>query len=222
MNKNALLLVGVLGASMSAHAALVDDFTTGAYTSAYINSGNEFANTAASGVPGGARYTNLAVQSSVNGDDARVRVATTQGTFAVSNGPGVDATVRLGYGFSSAAAAPGSNPLGLNLSTSPIIKINFRSNDLAQPVKATLYLANNTTISRTVTAASSFSPFSTSLDFSADAAALGSVSAITLDFDPASDGDFAITNVSTVPEPASMAALGLGIAAMLRRRRASK
>jgi hypothetical protein len=222
MNNKLILLVGVLGASVTANAALVDDFTTGAYTSAYINAGNEFANTSASGVPGGSRYTNLVVQSSVNGEDARVRVATSQGTFAVSNGPGVNSTVRLGYGFSSAAAAPGSNPLGLNLSTAPIIKINFRSNDLAQPVKASLYLANNTVLTRTVNAASSSSTFSTSLDFSADAASLGSVSAIVLDFDPSTDGDFAITNVSTVPEPASMAALGLGVAAMLRRRRASK
>jgi hypothetical protein len=217
-----LVILGLLGCVASANAVLIDDFTTGAYNSGYISSGSVIDWTAAS-VPGGVRGTFLDIQSNPLGNDARLRVQTTFGVFQVSSESSVDAFVQIGYGFASGSAVVGSNPLNLNGSANPLLTMKVRSNDVAFPVSAILYTNNGAnSYTRNISLPGAIvpsSPQNVVFDFTADAALLGDIDAIIINFDPAADGDFSVTNLAMVPEPASMAVLGLGAAALLRRRK---
>jgi hypothetical protein len=221
MNKTLLLSFGIVGMSMSAHAVLIDNFTDGAYNSGYISSGFASGWVNAT-VPGTIRYTKLTVDSSTLGDDARLRVVTGSGVMTVSNGVGVDGSTDLGYGFAANSTVPMSNALNFNMTSAPIVRVRFLSNDLPNAASVTLYKGNNTTEVRSLSIPALSGATNYDFDFSSVAATLGDVDAMKFSFNTSSDGDFALQNISTVPEPASMAVMGLGIAAMLRKRRASK
>ena len=121
------------------------------------------------------------------------------------------------------ASTPGSNPLGQNWSLNPIIDVTVRTNDISQPVVATIYTnggANSYT--RTLNLAGGITapaPVDYLFDFTSVAGNLGHVDAVTLTFDPAPGADFSLTSVTTVPEPMSFAVLSVGVLALLRRKK---
>ena len=220
--KKGLVLVGAAMLGASAHAVVVDDFLTGGYSSGAFSSGNQSAWTNAS-VFGGIRYTSLTIDVNPLAGDAKTRVITTPGILEVSTDADVDTHMSLGYGFAASSTTVGSNALNMNLISTPIFSMTFRSNDLLQPVVATIFTNNGaSSFTRTINAVGGITPTSPVtylFDFTSDAASLGDVDAITFNFDPQPGGDFSLSGIQTVPEPASLAVLAIGGAAMLRRRK---
>jgi hypothetical protein len=217
-----LVVLGLTFCVASAHAFIIDDFTSGAFNSGYISSGTQSDWTAAS-VPGGVRLNFITIQNNPLGNDARVRVLTTFGVYQFSSEPSVDAQVSIGYGFATGSGTVGSNPLNMNLTTNPILSVFMRSNDVAMPTSMRIFTNNGANMyTRNVSVSGGITPSSSQVinyDFTSDAALLGDVDAIVMDFDAQPDGDFSLTYLAAVPEPTSMAVLGLGAAALLRRRK---
>ncbi len=222
MAKFAFSVVSLLAVA-SSQAFLLDDFSTGSYNSGYFSAGTVDAHITASGAVGGLRYVSTTITANPLGGDARARVISGPGIYAVGTESQVDISSRLGYGFANASLVPASNPLNLDLSLNPILKLSFVSNDVSQPVIATIYTNGGASwYSYMATAPSGITPSSPvdlQLDFTSVAGLLTDVDGIVFDFDPAEGGDFSLTTVQAVPEPASIAVIGMGVAALLRRRR---
>lgn len=220
--KSGLIFLGSVLA-VSAHAVIIDDFDTGAYNSGYVTSGTVHGWTAAASALGGIRYTKLTVTDNPLIGDARTRVLTGPNILEVSSDTDLDAEYWLGFGFANSDANVASNPLNTNFGLNPLIELNFRSNDQAQPVTVTLHTNGGAnSYSRLLNIAggiTSVSPVTYTFDFSSDAALLGDVDGVTIYFDPQAGGDFALNSVNAVPEPASMIAIAVGAAAMIRRRK---
>ena len=216
------VLVGLVVLGSSAQAFVVDDFFTGGYTSGAFNAGAQIAWISAS-VPGGSRYASLKIDANPLAGDAKTRVLTNPGILEVSTDADVDTHMTLGYGFASTSTSVGSNALNMNFTSAPILAVEFRSNDLVQPVTAMFYTNNGaSSFTRTLNISGGITPSSPvvySFDFTTDAASLGDVDAITFNFDPQAGGDYSLKSINAVPETASFAALAIGGMALLRRRR---
>lgn len=218
-----LAILGLVLFGASAHAVIVDDFMTGSYNSGAITSGTLNAWTPAANALGGIRFQSLTVVSNPLGGDAKCRVITSPGVLDVSTDSDVDVNYTLGYGYASSSTTPASGPLNLNFTSNFLINLDFRTNDLTQPVTLTLYTnggASSYTRTMNISAGIlSATPLVYQFDFSTDAANLGDVDGIKIFFDPAAGGDFSLNSVQAVPEPMSIVAISLGGLVLLRRRK---
>lgn len=210
-----------LGVVASSQALLIDDFSSGFYDSGPVTS-STIAWQNAGSVAGGVRGTLVGFAANPLGEDSRLRITTGQMAIA-SSGVLADNLFQLAYGFAVGSTSVGSNPLNLNLSASPIFEADFRFNDIPQTLNVYLFSNNGAqsgTFSTTV-AGGINSTTTISVNASAFGGNLADVDAIVFEFDTAPGGDFAISNLRAVPEPATLAVLGLGAAALIRRRRVS-
>ncbi len=218
-----LFLAGFVVLGASAFASPVDDFMTGSYTSGAFTSGSVSGWVNAPGSLGGVRYTDLNITNNPFVGDAKTRVITTPGILEVSTDTEVDTEFTLGYGFAANSTTAASNALNLNWTSTPLVALTFRSNDIVQPVTATIYTNGGaSSFTRTLNIAgniTSASPQTYTFDFSSDAASLGDVDAVKFFFDPAPGADFSLSAINTVPEPMSLAVLSIGAAALLRRKK---
>lgn len=202
-------------------AGLIDNFTQGSYDTGLLTSGSNIQWIAAGNVPGGIRGHFFSVQSNDIGDDGRARTFLGPGIYSVTSGAGVDVFTQLAYGFSTGSTTPDLN-LGLDFSSSPIFSMDVRSTDVAVPYTVTL---GSVTLGQSASR-SGFLPGAVTpsmnvvanLDFSGESF-LNDVDFIVVDFDPVVGGDFSITQIQTVPEPGTIAGLGLALAAFARRRK---
>ncbi len=223
MKNLAFLLILGVGASAANASLLIDNFKTGGYNSGYFGTGSAEAYTAAGTAIGGVRWTYLNVLQNPDASDTRLRVSTTvaDGVYSVSAGPEVTVYAGLGYGLTSAGWV---DPLNLNLAATPILKLDFLAND--QPLRLTVRTvstdASNTVVDEmddrdfTIPAYSSIGTEYLNL---AGMDGLADCDALRFEFLNAPAGDFSLGNIEAVPEPASLALIGLGLAAMARRRR---
>ena len=218
-----LVFIGLLALGATAHAVVIDDFLTGGYNSGAITSGTVNNWSVAASAMGGIRYDSLTVTANPLLGDSKCRVITNPGVLEVSSDTEVDINFILGYGYANSSTTPTSNPLNKNFTSSPIIQLDFRTNDQNMPVTVTLYTnggANSFTRTATVVGGIfSQNPSGYQFDFTSDAASLGDVDGIKIFFDPASSGDFSLNSVEAVPEPMSLTVLSLGALALLRRRK---
>jgi len=127
----------------------------------------------------------------------------------------------LRYGFASGSMVPGSSPANLDLSSTMSLQLSFFSNDLALPITAKIWTNGNANVYSKSLVFGALIPATTgiaSFDFSG-VGDLTDVDAISFEFDPTSGGDFTLVKVSSVPEPASLAGIALGLVAFARRKK---
>lgn len=217
--------------SVAAHAGFViDDFSDGAI-SVTTDSTNNFAATSASAsVLGGTRY----LGQTFNGPSRRSAAAVADGSLNVSTPSGSLTETALIYGNAVGTAVNVSgtpdwyvgNGSDLSFGVNNKFRFDFLSNE--RNLNLTLVLQQNgvnyTTYKKTI-AGDQFSPFSVLVTASDIMGTIGAGASMTgfdtlyVRFDSAVSGDFELGSIQAVPEPGTMAALGLGAVAMLRRRK---
>jgi len=221
MRKTTIALVAMCLVG-SSHAILVDNFATAGGTS--ISSGTIVGTNAGPGIIGGERDREQVVLANPLGQFLDVSIG--GGLHVVSNGFLMDSVVSLQY--DGAGDEVGNTGVGNTLNHAGTgalagafagdrVRIGWLGNDLKVDVRVELRKAGAVLSTNTVArAAMSGAGFQDIFMNSADMAMADS---LTVRFHADPSGDFAIGRIETVPEPATMAALGLGLAAVSRRRR---
>jgi hypothetical protein len=215
----ALGLVAV-GAS-SAHAIMFDDFSTGALD-LQLNPPTTFLDGNRVGsMVGGNAYHAIVEEANPDSGRSRMRVNLISGVLSVSNEDLVDTVSIVGYGADPAGVFNPSEDLNLNLSGQDRFRLTFRSNDLPMVLTTEVFDAESfytsVNTSQIVAAGNNFTVdvlFSSLGGYN-----FGDLDAVAFVFDTPASGDFALTSIEAVPEPATLAVLGLGAAALMRRRK---
>lgn len=219
--KNVLAIGLLIGVAASSQAVvMIDDFSTGSLDLQLTPPATTINGTRTGSMVGGHARHVLSFISNPDGNDARLRVNPSVGVQMVSGEDLVSSSVMTQYGRLA--------DLNLNLSGESAFKVDFRTNDLPLSMRVYAFTWDGTAYKQafgiaTVAAGSNFSQV---INFSSMTTATGfsfaNVDRVEFHFNTAPSGDFSVTEITAVPEPATMAALGLGIAAMVRRRRTKK
>lgn len=215
-----MLVSGLLCVSVAHAQILLDDFTTGPYFKT-LTSGTDL-NVQTGTMAGLRRSTFMQVEQ--NPLNQRFELSIGDG-FAVSNsGSSVDGLLDVGYGYESDGhGGLIVNDLNLDLSGLDRLRARFLSNDRSLAVSVAFYsdaLAANSSVTETVTGGQ-FSPFDVDFMFAdlAGNANMSDVDQIVFRFVSLPSGDYAIGNLSIVPEPASIIMVAIGSCGFLMRRR---
>lgn len=225
-------LVAVLAAVAPAHAfVLIDDFNTG---SLLVDSKVSFYGTEVVG--GTIRYGATSIFSNPQNRFSTIQVAS--GQLFVENDSGINSNMvhaRFGSLLNGAPTSGagalsitdvGSFTTALDLSGESVFQIDFTASDQSNAaVRVFVYDKVGATINDFNTSTwyaipqgggSVFIPFSAVFT----TVPVNNIGAIGFALDLPTGNDVAITQFAAVPEPASLAALGLGALALARRRRA--
>jgi hypothetical protein len=215
-------LMSLAAAAISHAQIFIDDFATGDFQ-IQRQSGSElqFQN---GSMLGGERAVRGTVEANPFNQNLTIRVRS--GRLTHSGGAGLDALTQLYYGFTNdGSGGLARDDLNLNASGQGLdrIRINWLRNDLDHRLRVTLESSGgrSSSVFRLI-AGSQFNAFTTDLLFSefSGNADLADIDQITFDFDPQAAGDFALEDIQAVPEPATLTAIGFGLWALSRRRRA--
>ncbi len=209
-------IIALMGIATAAHALMIDDFSTGNVNDA-ISSGSNITHTAAA-VPGGFRTILHAIEANpLNLSHSTVVI---NGIFASDNKTQVDSITNVGYGFDGAGNL--STELNLDLSSLSSFKFSVLSNDLAATLRVRVWNGASvfTSTAHAITPNMVLTNQEVNIDFSEFVGAnFADIDAIAFDLDSTASGDTVIDSFEAVPEPASMIALGLGVAALISRKR---
>lgn len=215
--KKGLILLAFAAAFGSAHALVIDDFTTGPY-SVSLQVGDDLAFQAAA-VPGDERTTYLSVQANPLSQFADLSVG--GGFGVVSSGTLADVFTQLGYGYTSDGSGGYLlDDMDLDLSGEDRFRVVFEANDLAQTMTIAVNPFDGDASFVDVAVPGGISS-STIVDvpFALFTSDMSDINQLVFQFDTPASGDFAISSVQAVPEPGTLAGLSLAGLAILRRRR---
>jgi hypothetical protein len=207
--KKALVAAGVLFAGAYAKALVIDDFTTGPY-SVSLQSGDDLARQPGS-MLGALRTTWVKVDANPLNQWLDFTVAS--GLAITSSGTLLDAWAVVAYGDTA--------DLDVDLSGYNAFKVNFVSNDLPMTMSVALGSRTNGDFEAVGVPVASGVGFSVTVPFSlfSTFTSFNDVDFVAFAFDSAPSGDYAVGHLEVVPEPASIAALAVGMGALVARRR---
>lgn len=207
-------------AAASAHAlVMIDDFTTGAASSS-LSSGSQYFMQNGSMI-GGTRVVFIAVTNNAFG--LSLDVDTNSGALSINSQSGVDGLGAVGYGLTMTGPNSTSyNDLNLDLSGEDRFEIRTVSRDGDLTIRMNVRNGNGTnfTVSQTLFGSAINTPELTTFLFSSFTGVnFADVDQIQVDFDTANSGDVAVDYIQAVPEPATMAVLGMAAAIAAARRK---
>jgi len=209
-------IIALLGVATVSHAIMIDDFSTGNVNDP-LSSGSNITHTAAA-VPGGFRTISHTIED--NPLNLSHSVVVINGIFASDNKTLVDSITNVGYGFTSIGNL--GPELNLNLSSESQFKFTILSNDLPANLSVRVWngATSFTSLAHAITPNMVMMTQEITIDFSEFGLAnFSDIDAIAFDLDSSASGDTVIDSFEAVPEPASMIALGLGVAALISRKR---
>ena len=222
-----LLIAGVTACAF-AHALVLDDFTTGfASVSTKVDANYDVA----AGTPGGHRSVDHDFITNMNNRSVLTELVDSDpGNFYIEAGAKVNANVNLYWAGRVLDGTPTDRPYmfsdfaglgGADLSGFDAFKVSWEGNDqnstgLVMRVIDTggnISVFSGTTLAEGDGMASvAFADFAGSADFAA-------LDGIHMQIALPDGNDLVLTNFEAVPEPATMAVIGLGVAALARRKR---
>lgn len=219
MNKITLLIAGLSVITVSQAQDIIDDFSI-PYSSTVI-SGSVSATQAGTMLSGERDVRVRVINNPIAGQAARVTITGSQ-LSVISNDFLVRSTLELQYD-KVGDETPGVN-VQLNngagtanlLGGNTQVDVRFLQNDLDVDILATLRNQGSIIAQISRTRAGGSGQGTESFNFGPIAAQADS---LTFTFGAQPSGDFALEGIEAVPEPATMTVLGLGLAAMMRRRR---
>ena len=228
MRVRLLVLASAIGLAAVAPALIIDDFTDGD-VNLVVNSGAGLASLDAATVLGGDRATWIGQSSFTGTRSSTLNVS--GGSFSIDNSFGTSSTSSLGYGVNFVTNGGGfgvDSGANFDLSAFNTYRFHFEGNDQPLTVFIGLYMnnANAGVFLQKNVAGGQFSPFVLDVTMADMTGSFGTldftdVDQVRVDFVTSNAGDFAIDKFEAVPEPATIAAVGLGVASLLRRRRKS-
>lgn len=210
-----IAFLAVLGMVGSAHAILIDDFTTGP-DSQSVKSGTNFFQENGS-MLGGDRVIQLEVID--NPLNVSLAVDISNGFNSISEGPKLTSQPGVGWGYTAPSQNTyGTFDLNADFSGQDHFALSFDNNEHA--MSGTVLINDTYNQSANFNVTDSQNPFEVDVNFAAFSGSVdwSHVHQIAVVFSDPAANDFTMTKVEAVPEPASMAALAIGAAALLRRR----
>lgn len=217
MKKFVFPAIALVASSPAFAVVMIDDFDTGLYSFTTDTSSIVTDNRAAT-VLGGNRTTSTLVVTNPEQTFLTLKVGNpTTGTLTVGNGDGMVSRVEVAYGVLA--------PLNANLLAGGNTAFRFRVRSNEKPLTYRIFLESSSaggfqpTVTGSIAAGTNFNADVAFSNWTATA--LGDVDAVYLQFENAAAGDYTLDSVSAVPEPATLIALGAGLAALVRRKRAS-
>lgn len=209
-------IIALLGVATVSHAIMIDDFSTGNVNDP-LSSGSNITHTAAA-VPGGFRTIYHQIDSNpLNLSHSTIVV---NGIFASDNKTQVDSATQIGYGFDALGAS--TQNLNWDLSSQNAFRVNFLSNDLPATLIVSVIGGSGVVSSNVYNIAPNMVLMNQTIDIAfSDFGAFNfaDVDQLVFTLDSTASGDTVIDSFEAVPEPASMIALGLGVAALISRKR---
>lgn len=217
--KTLLLAIGLVVGSAAQAVVLIDDFASGPY-SKVMGAGID-KNIQVGTMLGGDRGTYLEVLA--NPLNVQMEFNVGNGYLIGDAGSQLRDRVDVMYGVDLIAGTFVQSDMNANLIGEDRIRLGFDSNDL--DLNMTLAVrsgANTYTHSRLIAGGRANTPFDEDVMFT-DAGLAGmnwaDVDEISVKFRNNPSGDFALNRLEAVPEPASILALGAGLAMVIRKRR---
>ncbi|MCX7799979.1 MAG: PEP-CTERM sorting domain-containing protein [Fimbriimonadales bacterium] len=214
----AIVAAAALG-SLAFPAVVIDSFTSGPFS--YSRSTLGTSSVRVSGTMlGGTRWTLSNVTANPSGSTLTVNVGSGVATFNAGDGLVHTSELRYGYTLGGGLADLNANLTSGGLSA---LKVSFLENtgnlNLLVQLRRTVGSSAQWGTYSTVVAAQS-TPFDVLVPYSVFGSFnLADVDQVILRFTNQAGADYKLGSVEAVPEPATIAALGLGAAALLRRRR---
>jgi len=218
--KNALILSMVAVAGV-ANASVLDMFTTA--DSISISSGTWVSTASGAGILGGQRDIEAKVTNNPFNQQLDVTVLPA-GFAVVSNGFAVESEVRLQYDRTDEAGNTGAGKVLTNGGTGASLlgggnnkfEIAFVDND--KQVQVDAILRKNGAILSSGSAIQPAMGGASILTLNMNAADMAQADSITFLFKADASGDFGVSRINAVPEPAALAGLAIGLVAIVSRR----